>query len=165
MVSQSQSGISTDSSGVAGGICSWLLRSDETAGLTMMVRTLTLGTFMSLILLVSKPWIWSLHQPSINSPVIPGCSSQAGGSGSSWPMFTHGCCQTSSKVPLLVGLSVSILSKRSVISLDRDLGTWYCPLSTRCCSSQKSCPLKGRDPVTIVYRMTPRLHTSTSGPV
>ena len=40
---------------------------------------------------------------SIVSTVIPGCSSQAGGSGSSWPMFTHGCCQTSSKVPLLVG--------------------------------------------------------------
>ena len=153
-----------DISGLGVGLCSWLLRLEETAGLTMIVRTLNLGSFMLLPLLMSKPWIWSLHQPSIISTVTPGCSSRAGGS-ESWPMFTHGCCQTSSKVPLLVGLSVSILSKRSVISLDRDLGTWYCPLSTRCCSSQKSCPLKGRDPVTIVYRMTPRLHTSTSGPV
>ena len=39
-------------------------------------------------------------------------------------MFTHECCQTSSKVPLLVGLSVSIFSVKSVISLDR----YYCPL-------------------------------------
>ena len=89
-------------SGLVGGICSWLLRSEETAGLTMIVRTLNLGSFMLLPLLMSKPWIWSLHQPSIISTVTPGCSSRAGGS-ESWPMFTHGCCQTSSKVPLLVG--------------------------------------------------------------
>lgn len=72
-----------DTSGLAGGMCSWLLRSEEMAGLTMMVRAPTLGSFVSLPLLVSQPWI---HQPSIIPTVTPGCSSQAGGSGSSWPM-------------------------------------------------------------------------------
>ena len=138
VVSQSQAGIRMDSSGLAGGICPWLVRSEETAGLTLMVRTLILGSFMSLTLLLSKPWIRSLHQPSIISTVTPGCSPQAGGRGSSWPMFTHACCPTSSKVPLSVGLSISILSIKSVMSVDRYLGTWYCLLSTRCRSSQKS---------------------------
>ena len=91
-----------DISGLGVGLCSWLLRLEVMAGLTVMVRALTLGSFMSLPLLMSKPWSWSLHQPSIVSTVIPGCSSQAVGSGS-WPTFSHGCCQTSSKVPLLVG--------------------------------------------------------------
>ena len=135
------------------------------AGLTVIMRALNLGSFMLLPLLMSKPWIWSLHQPSIISTVSAGYSSQAGGSGSSWPMFTHGCCQTSSKVPLLVGLSVSILPSKSVISLNSYLGICCCPLSTRCHSSQKSYPLKGSDPVTSVYWMLPRLHTSSSGPV
>ena len=99
-----------DISGLGVGLCSWLLRLEETASLTVMVRVLTLGSFMSLPLLMSKPGIWSLHQPSIVSTVTPGCSSQAGGSGSSWPLFTHGCCQTSSKVPLLVVFSVTIQS-------------------------------------------------------
>ena len=123
MVCESQLGISMDISGPVGGVCSWLLRSEEMAGLTVMVGTPTLGSFVSLALLVSQPWIWSLHQPSYLSTVSPGCSSQAGGSGSSWPMFTHGCCQTSSKVPLLVGLSVNIRCIKCVMSFHRYLGT------------------------------------------
>lgn len=62
-----------DTSGLAGGMCSWLLRSEEMAGLTMMVRAPTLGSLVSLPLLVSQPWI---HQPSIIPTVTPGCSSQ-----------------------------------------------------------------------------------------
>ena len=57
-----------DSSGLSGGLCSWLLRSEVTAGPTVMVQALTLGSFMcmlSLPLRTSKSWIWSLHQPSI----------------------------------------------------------------------------------------------------
>ena len=68
MVSQSLLVISMESSGLAGGICSCLLRSEVTAGLTVMVRALTLGSFTcvpSLPLRTSKSWIWSLHQPSI----------------------------------------------------------------------------------------------------
>ena len=45
-----------DISGLGVGLCSWLLRLEETASLTVMVRVLTLGSFMSLPLLMSKPW-------------------------------------------------------------------------------------------------------------
>ena len=40
------------------------------AGLTVMVWALTLGSFTSLPLLMSKPWSWSLHQP-VSSPLSP----------------------------------------------------------------------------------------------
>ena len=72
-VSQSHSEIRMDTSGLAGGVCSWLMRSEVTARLTMMVRALTLGSFscmLSLPLRTSKPWIWSLHQPSIISTLF-----------------------------------------------------------------------------------------------
>ena len=65
----------------------------------------------------------------------------------------------------LVGkLSICILHSKSIIRLDMYLGTCYCPLSTRCWSSQKSCPPKRRRLVTMVYRTPSRLHTSTAGP-
>ena len=57
-----------DSSGLDVVLCSWLLRSEVSAGPTVTVQALTLGSFMgmlSLPLRTSKSWIWSLHQPSI----------------------------------------------------------------------------------------------------
>ena len=59
-----------DISGLGVGLCSWLLRLEVMAGLTVMVWALTLGSFTSLPLLMSKPWSWSLHQP-VSSPLSP----------------------------------------------------------------------------------------------
>ena len=61
-----------ETSGLAGGVCSQLLTSEEMAGLTIMLRALTLGSLtcmLSLHLSTSKPWIWSLYQP-ISSPLF-----------------------------------------------------------------------------------------------
>ena len=59
MFSQSQAGISMDSSGLDVVLCSWLLRSEVSAGPTVTVQALTLGSFMSLLLLMSQLWIWA----------------------------------------------------------------------------------------------------------
>ena len=65
--------------------------------------------------------------------------------------------------PLYSGSRVISVSERFFLSQERDkVGTWCCPLRIRCCSSQKSGPLKGRDPAPRVQKhsQAPRVQVS-----
>ena len=73
----------------------------------VMVQSPTLGLFK---LRLSDFWLWShidlrgIHTVTFRS------SLHSGGSGFSWPMLTHGCCQRQGKVALLLGVRVSMLA-------------------------------------------------------